>query len=153
MLIGAGLSIFGVTSGHVLNHPRAVFAAARDGLLPSKLAEVHPRFKTPHISILFCVTITCGIAMTGAFKTLAIVSSGSLLILYLGCSLSVLKLRKTKPATKGTFILPGGAAIPIASTLVLLWLLSNMTRAESLGLIALVGVSVVAYFVMRRKAK
>ena len=153
MLIGAGLSIFGVTSGHVLNHPRAVFAAARDGLLPSKLAEVHPRFKTPHISILFCVTLACGIAMTGAFKTLAIVSSGSLLILYLGCSLSVLKLRKTNPATKGTFVLPGGPAIPIASTLVILWLLSNMTRAESLGLGALVGVSIAAYFVMRQTKK
>jgi len=156
MLIGAGLSIFGVTSGHILNHPRAVFAAARDGLLPSKLAEVHPRFKTPHISIVFCVTLACAIALTGAFKTLAIVSSGSLLLLYLGCCLSVLKLRKINPVsketpnTKGIFVLPGGPTIPIASTIVILWLLSNMTRAESLGLGALIAVSIAAYFLVRR---
>ena len=148
LLIGAGISIFGVTSGHVLNHPRAVFAAARDGLLPEKLALVHPRFKTPYISIIFCAILACLIAMTGAFKMLAVVSSGSLLLLYLGCSLAVLKLRKmdTKPGTP-VFVLPGGPLIPVASSLVIVWLLSNMTQAEALGLGALMVVSAVAYFV------
>ncbi len=152
LLIGAGISIFGVTSGHVLNHPRAVFATARDGLLPKILAEVHPRFNSPHIAIIFCTILACSIAMTGAFKTLAVVSSGSLLLLYLGCSLAVLKLRRldTTPENK-VFIIPGGAVIPIASSLVVVWLLSNMTLPEALGLGSLMVVSTVAYFVVRRR--
>ena len=152
LLIGAGISIFGVTSGHVLNHPRAVFAAARDGLLPEKLALVHPRFKTPYISIIFCAILACSIAMTGAFKMLAVVSSGSLLLLYLGCSLAVLKLRKmeTNPG-KQVFVLPGGPLIPVASSLVVVWLLSNLTQAEALGLGGLILVSAVLYFVTRRR--
>lgn len=152
LLIGAGISILGVISGHVLNHPRAVFATARDGLLPKKLAEVHPRFKTPHISIIFCSVLACSIAMTGAFKTLAVVSSGSVLLLYLGCSLAVLKLRRmdSNPGKK-VFVVPGGPLIPVASSLVVVWLLSNMTLAEAIGLGSLMAVSTVAYFVLRRR--
>ena len=152
LLIGAGISILGVTSGHVLNHPRAVFAAARDGHLPEKLAMVHPRFKTPHIAIIFCAVLACSIAMTGAFKMLAVVSSGSLLLLYLGCSLAVLKLRKmdVKPDAH-VFVLPGGPLIPVASSLVIVWLLSNMTQAEALGLGGLMVISTVAYFVFHRR--
>jgi amino acid transporter len=151
LMIGAAISIFGVTSGHVLNHPRAVFAAARDGLLPSKLASVHPRFKTPHIAIVFCAVLACGIAMTGAFKTLAVVSSGSLLLLYLGCSLSVLKLRRmNRQAEKTVFVLPFGSLIPVASALVVLWLLSNLTSGEAMGLAGLIGIASILYMLMPR---
>lgn len=153
LLIGAGISIFGVTSGHVLNHPRAVFAAARDGLLPRKLAAVHAHFRTPHIAIIFCSTLACAIAMTGAFKTLAVVSSGSLLLLYLGCSLAVLKLRKsTSPPESNVFVIPGGPTVPIASSLVIIWLLTNMTPAEAIGLGTLIGVSVIGYVMVRRSS-
>lgn len=151
MLLGAGISIFGVTAGHVLNHPRALFGTARDGLLPRQLAAVHPRFKTPHVAIIVCTTLTCGIAMTGAFKTLAVVSSGSVLLLYLGCSLAVLKLRRSKPvAGDGVFVIPGGALVPLASSAIVIWLLSNMTGAEALGLGLLLTVSAGAYFLARR---
>lgn len=152
LLIGAGISILGVTSGHVLNHPRAVFAAARDGLLPRKLAQIHPRFKTPHISIMFCTTLACAIAMTGAFKTLAVVSSGSLLLLYLGCSLAVLQLRRIDRAPNpDVFVVPGGPIVPVASSLVIVWLLSNMTWAETVGLGSLLAVATVAYLVSARR--
>lgn len=151
MMIGAGVSILGVTSGHVLNHPRAVFASARDGLLPKGLASVHPRYHTPHMAVIFCSVLACGFALTGAFKTLAIVSSGSLLLLYLGCSLAVLKLRRMNPNPEGpVFTVPGGPTVPIASSLVVLWLLSNMTQAEFMGLGALLAVSSIGFLVLRR---
>lgn len=152
LLAGAGISILGVTSGHVLNHPRAVFAAARDGLLPRKLAQIHPRFKTPYVSIVFCTTLACAIAMTGAFKTLAVVSSGSLLLLYLGCSLAVLKLRRMDRAPNpDVFVVPGGPIVPVASAFVIVWLLSNMTWAETVGLGSLLAIATVAYLVSARR--
>ena len=154
MLIGAGISIFGVTSGHVLNHPRAVFAAARDGLLPDVLARVHPRYHTPYVAVIFSSVLACGFALTGGFKTLAIVSSGSLLLLYLGCSLAVLQLRRVAPEPEGpVFRIPFGPVVPVASSLVIIWLLLNMTRAEVTGLSLLLGVSAVVFFVMRRATR
>ncbi len=152
MLVGAGISILGVTSGHVLNHPRAVFAAANDGLLPSFLAKVHSRYHTPYIAVIFSAGLACAFALTGAFKTLAIVSSGSVLLLYLGCSLAVLKLRKLNPnPDKKAFVIPFGPTVPIASSLVVIWLLSNMTGPEASGLALMLAISSVAYFILRRK--
>lgn len=154
MLIGAGISIFGVTSGHVLNHPRAVFAAARDGLLPKTLARVHPRYRTPHVAVVFSAGLACAFALTGAFKTLAIVSSGSLLLLYLGCSLAVLRLRRINPDPEGpVFRIPFGPLVPVASSLVIVWLLLNMTRAEVIGLSLLLLVASLAFVVLRRSRR
>ncbi|MDA0875651.1 MAG: amino acid permease, partial [Bacteroidetes bacterium] len=135
-----------------LNHPRAVFAAARDGLLPDVLSRVHPKYPTPHAAILFCAAIACGLALTGAFKTLAIVSSGSLLLLYLGCCLAVLRLRRMAPSAEGpVFRIPFGPVVPLASCLVIGWLLLSMTRSEVIGLSILLGVSALYYVLFCRR--
>ncbi len=154
MIVGAGLSMFGVLSGHVLANPRALFAAARDGLLPSALAKVHPRYNTPYVAIIVYTILSIGFALSGTFKTLAVVSSGSVLVIYLGVGLAVLKLRRQNVRTEGrVFLLPGGPLIPILAVAVVGWLLSNMTQAEFLGLAGLIGVSILGYFVMRVVSK
>jgi len=150
LLIGAGISIFGVTSGHILSNPRAVFAAARDGLLPKKLAEVHPRYNTPHMAIIFYSILACGFALSGTFKTLAVVSSGSVLLLYLGCSLAVLKLRKKGiQSEKKVFVVPFGPVIPLLSSGVVVWLLSNMTQQEAIGLGVLLAVASILFLIQK----
>ena len=137
LVIGTGISIFGVISGDLLAGPRAVFAAARDGLLPAKLGASHPRFKTPWLAIVFYASLAFAFALSGSFKTLAVVSSGAVLTIYLGCSLAVLALRRQHAKTgSGVHVLrvPGGPVVPLLSSAVVLWLLSNMTRAEAIGL-------------------
>ena len=52
-------SITGAANGNLLTAPRVFFAMARDGLLPDKLASVHPRYHTPHV-----VTLITGIGAT-----------------------------------------------------------------------------------------
>jgi amino acid transporter len=46
------LSTFGALNSNVLVGPRVIFAMARDRLFLSPMARVHPRYHTPHVSIL-----------------------------------------------------------------------------------------------------
>src|SRR5580704_2193781 len=38
--------------GIIMGYSRQIFALARAGLLPKRLASIHPRWRTPHVAIL-----------------------------------------------------------------------------------------------------
>jgi amino acid transporter len=46
------VSTFGALNSNLLVGPRVIFAMARDRLFLSPMASVHPRFRTPHVSII-----------------------------------------------------------------------------------------------------
>jgi amino acid transporter len=156
LLITAVVSIYATMSGDMLNTPRVLFASARDGNLPRLLSSVHPRFRTPFVSIIVFASMICAFALTGAFKPLAVVASGSILLVYLGVSLATIRLRirDGKPGP-GKFSVPGGYAIPVLSCLVIVWLLLRLTWEEASGLGMLCGAAALLYvigIVIRRVA-
>ena len=104
-----------------LGQPRIFFSMARDGLLPSVFASVHPRFKTPHVT-----TILTGIAVGGiaAFATVdemvSLTNIGTLFAFILVC-VGVMVLRHKDPARPrpfkvplGPYLLPGLGALSCA---------------------------------------
>ena len=149
MMIGVAASIFGSLAGGMLSTPRAFFLAAEDGTLPSALARVHPRFRTPHIAIVTVATLMFLLAASGGFKHLAILSSASTLCVYLAICLGALKLRYTRKRVPGAFRAPGGPLIGILGSIVVIWLLSHSTRLEVGALSGTLAISI-AYFVARR---
>ncbi len=50
------ISVFGTAGIYTLSSPRIYYAMARDGLFFKKMAEVHPRFKTP-VNAILCQSI------------------------------------------------------------------------------------------------
>jgi amino acid transporter len=134
-----------------------LFASARDGNLPRLLARVHPRFRTPHVAIIVFAAMICAFALTGAFRSLAVVASGSILLVYLGVSLATIRLRfrDGKPGP-GKFAIPFGHAIPVLSCLVIGWLLLRLTWEEASGLGVLCGAAALLYvagILIRRLAR
>jgi len=104
-----------------LGQPRIFFSMARDGLLPSVFASVHPRFKTPHVT-----TILTGVAVGGiaAFATVdemvSLTNIGTLFAFVLVC-VGVMVLRRKDPGRHrpfkvplGPYLLPGLGAISCA---------------------------------------
>jgi APA family basic amino acid/polyamine antiporter len=86
---------------------RVFFTMARDGLLPEKLASVHPRFRTPHV-----VTVVTGIGTTIAAAVLPVgkladYSNSGTLFAFFMVSIAVMVLRKTDPNRKRPFRTPG----------------------------------------------
>lgn len=137
LVIGAAISIFGTLTSAVLSMPRILFQASKDKVLPFKsLGKIHGKFTTPHIAVLVYAALGFFFASFGGFEQLAVISSATLLLVYLGVSLSVIKLRrydhKLKFETNG-FKIPGGYLVPILSTVIIVWLLSNLTRNEIYG--------------------
>ena len=146
LLVGGVISIYATVSGDMLSAPRVVFASARDNNLPKFLATVHPKYKTPYVSIIFFAAVVCVFALSGTFKPLAVLASGSILIIYGGVSLAVLRLRhRDGEPNPGQFKLPFGPVIPVLSCLVVGWLLWQLTAEEATALAALIGVSVLVY--------
>ncbi len=135
--IGAAVSMFGTLSSQILSMPRLLYAASNDKVIPVKmLSQIHTKYSTPFISIIVYAGLGLTFTLAGGFKQLAIISSASTLLIYLGVSLSVIKLRTVKnfvPDTK-LFRIRGGYTVPILSSLVILWFLTNLAKNELLGI-------------------
>ena len=147
MLIAAiVLSIYSNLSGDMLGGPRVVFASALDNNLPSFLAKVHPKYKTPHAAIIFFATIIGVFALSGTFKYLAVVATGSLLLVDLGVILAVLQIRRRDGLPgEGQFKLPFGPLIPILAFAIVGWLLLQMPLNEAATVAALIGACIAFY--------
>ncbi|MGH2648146.1 MAG: APC family permease, partial [Ginsengibacter sp.] len=55
--VGGMASALGLFSAVLLSVSRVPQVMADDGLLPAKIHALHPRFKTPYISIIICATV------------------------------------------------------------------------------------------------
>lgn len=134
LIIGAVISMFGYMSGTILNSPRIVYALSRDQVIPIKaLSKIHKSFATPYVAIIVYATIGFILSVSGSFEQLAIIASSSMLLLYLGVALSVIKLRKSQKEKYDGFKIPGGWTVPILSIVIILYFLSNLSTNEMIG--------------------
>jgi len=149
MIIGGAISMFGNLTGEILNIPRIIFRASKDDVLPPKiLSSVHPKFRTPYVAIIVYGSMSCVLAIAGEFEQLAILSSASILLIYLGVTLSLFKLRRDDK-NDNTFKVPGGFLVPVIAILTIIWLLSNLTTREQIGISIFIAVLSVLFMAMR----
>ena len=74
-------SVFGALNCNMMMGPRIAFAMARDGIFWRPLAHVHPRFRTPAISIIAQAVMSCGLVIVG---TLLIVQIDNVIVVLRG---------------------------------------------------------------------
>lgn len=144
------LAVFGALAADMVGAPRAVLAAAENGMLPAPLARIHPRFRTPWVAIVAFAALTLLLAATGGFRPLAVLSSIALLLVYLAVCLAALRLRYRGPRPPGAFRAPGGPLVPILGSASVLWLLAQSTRAEAGAMAGMLGAATVYYLFRRR---
>ena len=152
LLAAVVVSTFGYLSGMTLAIPRALYAFGRDGYLPAAIASVHPRFRTPHVSIAIQSVLACTLAITSAFGPLAIISNVAALLVYFGCSVAAWQLRRRNVQAGGIpFRVPGAAAVPILSCAMIVGLLSSITLSEWGVLVLVLAVASVLFVMTRRR--
>ena len=101
---------------------RIFFVMARDGLLPEKLATIHPRWHTPHV-----VTAITGVAVAlfAAFLPvgkLADISNSGTLFAFFMVAIAVMVLRRTDPTRARPFRTPA------------VWLIAPLAMVGTVGL-------------------
>jgi len=136
MMLGAAISMFGYLTSDQLNMSRVLFRSSKDKVIPIRpLSVVHPKFATPYVAVIVFAALGCFFSITGEFKQLAMLSSSSVLLVYLGVALSTIKLRFDKSEVdESTFRIPGGITIPVLSIITIIWFLSNLSKNEMIGL-------------------
>jgi len=147
------LSAAGGANGVILTSPRLYFAQARDGLFFRKLAEVHPRFKTPAFSILVQGLWTSVLAVSGSYETLFSFVLFAMWLFHAMTVFGVCILRRKAPGLFRPYRMWGYPLTPLLFTLFALWFVVNtfLTRPRS----SLVGALIVAsavptYYLWRR---
>jgi APA family basic amino acid/polyamine antiporter len=151
VIIGTSFAMFGNLSGMVLNMSRVLFASARDKVIDiNALTKVHPKFSTPHVSVIVYATMGFLFATIGEFKQLALLSGSSYLLIYLGVVMAVIKLRIKKPDySEKSFKMPWGFTIPIISVIAILWFLSSLPGKELLAMAIFLLFLSLVYFILR----
>src|SRR5262245_28123660 len=77
---GALVSVYGYLSGQFVSAPRLTYALAEGADFPAVLASVHPRFRTPHVSIVAHAVLVLALAAAASFRWNAVLSAVARLI-------------------------------------------------------------------------
>jgi glutamate:GABA antiporter len=108
----------GAASGFLAASGRIPFAAGIDRYLPDAFGRLHPRWGTPHVSIVVQTAVgavmiflgQAGTSVQGAYDVLVSISIIGVFIPYLYVFASMFKIQDV-PAPAGSFRVPGGPAV------------------------------------------
>ena len=140
LLAGAFGSMLIWLGSDLLGAPRVLFAFGRDGLLPAALGKVHPRWRTPHVAILTHFVLGLGLALTGTFEKLAVLSTLAIAPLYMSVCAAAVKLRRGNVAILGKPLTVTG--LPVIAAFGILSMIGMIGLAKPVEQMALAGVLV-----------
>lgn len=158
---GALVGILGTLNVITLACTRLPFAMAAQGQLPLFLARVHPRFRTPHVSILVCAVLVLLLSLTATFIYAVKVTVITRVIVYASTCLALPLLRRRNRNSvealgsreeSGSFTVPGGVLISIVSLVLCLGLLANSGWREARDVVIAMAIGLVVYLVTRLRS-
>jgi len=152
LAVAALVSVYGLLSSTLLNTPRLTYALAERGDFPAFFGAVHPRFHTPHVSIVVYAVLSWGLAVWGSFEWNALLSAVARLLIYGTTCAALLVFRRRNQ--QEAFRLPAGVVFSLAGMAFCLGLLLRIGRGELLilGITALLA-SATWWWSRRRAAR
>ena len=97
MALAIMVSTFGCMNGLILAGARVYFAMARDGLFFRAVGEVHPRYRTPVMSLVVQGVWGCLLTLSGAYNDLLDYVIFAVLLFYILTIAGLFVLRRTRP--------------------------------------------------------
>ena len=149
--IGALAGLSSVVLVMLMGQPRIFFSMAKDGLLPKSFSKVHPKFRTPYLTIIITGIVSATIAGLFPIGLLGqLVSIGTLLAFVIVCA-SVIILRKKSPETHRPFRTPFVPWVPFAGIILCLSQMIALPIDTWYRLFIWMTIGMVIYFVYSKK--
>jgi len=132
-------STFGSANGSILTGPRVYYAMARDGLFFKRVQEVHPKYRTPVVSILLQGTWAALLGLSGTYSQLFTYVIFAAWFFYAMTVGGVLILRKKMPDAPRPYRVWGYPVIPVLFILAALAIVvSTLLKSPVESLVGLV---------------
>jgi basic amino acid/polyamine antiporter, APA family len=129
LAIGTLIGLFGTVFAFLFSQSRVLFSLARDGLVPRRLANVHPRYRTPTFGTAIGASLAIlAVLLLPLGRLTELLGIGTLFAFTIVCA-SVLKLRYESPDAHRPFKVWFFPWLPMAGIAL------NFMLAVSLGLI------------------
>jgi APA family basic amino acid/polyamine antiporter len=112
MAIAIMLSTFGCCNGLILAGSRVYYAMAKDGLFFRSVARLHPRHKTPAVSLMVQMVWTCILCVSGSYGQLLDYIIFAVLVFYILTIFGLFVLRRTHPDAERPYRAIGYPLLP-----------------------------------------
>jgi APA family basic amino acid/polyamine antiporter len=112
MAIAILISTFGCCNGLILAGARVYYAMAKDGLFFRRVAEIHPRFRTPVVSLVVQAIWTCILTMSGSYGQLLDYIIFAVMVFYILTIFGLFVLRVKQPHVERPYRAIGYPVLP-----------------------------------------
>jgi basic amino acid/polyamine antiporter, APA family len=149
--VGALISIYGYLSANMVHTPRLTYALAERGDFPAIFARIHPRFQTPHPSIVLYTTLLLVFTLWGNFRWNITLSAIARLFTYSSVAIALLILRHKQPRADA-FRLPAGRVLAAAAILFCVVLLVRAPLSNSTAVLVTAALATINWAVVRQRS-
>lgn len=156
---GMALSMLVTLNGTIMSGARVPFAVARDGYFFRALADVHPRFHTPSVSIVVQAILSILLLLLGAnFRQLFSLAIFAEWLFYMIAGSTIFVFRMRDPGAKRPYRMWGYPFVPIVfvavATALLGYTFKNDWPNSGYGLLViLAGIPIFFHFARQRKPR
>jgi APA family basic amino acid/polyamine antiporter len=148
------IACFGAAACSILGGARVYYAMANDGLFFKRLAEVHPRYRTPVFSLIVQCVWSCVLVLLGHYDDLFTYVMFISVIAYAASASAIFILRKKRPDMPRPYLCPGYPWVPAAYCVICgAWALNALWSkpVQSLAGVGIMMIGAPAYFYWRRQ--
>jgi len=144
--IGAVLGLSSTMVVMVMGQPRVFYSMAKDGLLPSWAAKIHPKYQTPHITTAITGTIVAILAGFVPIHLLGELVSIGTLFAFVIVGTGIIILRSSNPGLHRPFKVPFSPVVPILTVVSAAYLMNSLPLDTWIRLIVWMSIGLVVYF-------
>ena len=147
------ISVFGALNGIILAHSRIYYRMAQENFFFKKAANVHPRYRTPYVSLFYTMIWSCILIVSGTFDMLTDMVIFAGFLFYGLLAVALIKMKRSGHIKSKIIGYPWAPLIIILFSIALIYATVMAQPAQSLIGLGLIMIGIPFYFYFRKNIK